>query len=342
MRLKHVRGPPRTLATSIGDVMYRPNNARAAIALALAAAATSAHASCGSAFCMVNTNWDVQGASVEPGLRMDFRFEYIKQDQPRTGTRNVGVGEIPRDHDEVNTYNRNYVGTLDYTLNERWGVTVTLPYVDRSHFHIHNDVDTGDRDPERWNFNRLGDMRVIGRYQFKSESREAQRLDFYGINFGVKLPTGPHDVFNANGDRAERTLQPGTGTTDAIIGAFYSGFAGTASWFAQTLWQVPLKNRDDYRPGNRLSLDVGYRYAATEKVGLLAQLNYLHRGRDSGGQAERTDSGGEFVFVSPGLSYAFTPGIQLYGFVQKPVYQRVNGVQLVSDWAAVVGVSSRF
>src|SRR4051812_23900850 len=72
-----------------------------------------AHAGCGSAFCSLNTNWSNQGAWTEPGGRLDLRFEYIDLDQPRTGTHDVGVGEIPRDHDEVRTINRNFVPTYD-------------------------------------------------------------------------------------------------------------------------------------------------------------------------------------------------------------------------------------
>jgi hypothetical protein len=40
-------------------------------------------------------------AASRPGLRADLRFEYIDRDQPRSGTQNVAVGEIPRHHDEV-------------------------------------------------------------------------------------------------------------------------------------------------------------------------------------------------------------------------------------------------
>ena len=189
----------------------------AAVALALFGCANAAHASCGAAFCMVNTNWDMQGVAVEPGLRLDFRFEYIKQDQPMSGSHKIAVGEIPRDHDEVKTINRNYVGTLDYTINERWGVSVSVPYTDRSHLHFDND--SGTPTPETWNFARFGDVRVMGRYQMRSESAEAQQLNFYGVNFGLKLPTGEKNVKNADGERAERTLQPGTGTTDLILGA---------------------------------------------------------------------------------------------------------------------------
>ena len=311
-------------------------------AFALAAAAGSANASCGSAFCMVNTNWNLQGVAVEPGLRADFRYEYIRQDQPMSGSNKIGVGQIPRHHDEVKTVNRNYLATLDYTFNDQWAVSATLPYLDRSHTHIHNHG--GAKLPEQWDFERFGDVRMLGRYQLRSEDANAQKLNYYGINFGLKLPTGDKDVVNAAGSRAERTLQPGTGTTDLLLGGYYSQLLGAsdASWFVQGLWQTALNSSEDYRPGQRVSLDIGYRYEATDKFGLMLQLNALYRARDSGLQAEPDDTGGKFIFMSPGLSYAVTKATQLYGFVQKPIYQYVNGVQLVADWSVVLGVTARF
>ena len=69
----------------------------------------SAHATCGLAFCMVNTNWNLQGLAAEPGLRLDLRYEFVDQDQPLSGKRKVGVGEVSRHHDEVRTVNRNLV-----------------------------------------------------------------------------------------------------------------------------------------------------------------------------------------------------------------------------------------
>lgn len=315
---------------------------RALGAVVLAAAAGSAGASCGSAFCMVNTNWNLQGVAAEPGLRADFRYEYIRQDQPMSGSDRIAVGQIPRHHDEVKTVNRNFLATLDYTFNDRWAVAATLPYLDRSHTHIHNHG--GARLPEQWDFERAGDVRVLGRYQLRSEDANAQKLNYYGVNFGLKLPTGDKNVVNAAGSRAERTLQPGTGTTDLLLGGYYSRLLGAsdASWFVQGLWQTALDSSESYRPGQRVSLDAGYRYEATDKLGLMLQLNALYRARDSGSQAEPDDTGGKFLYVSPGLSYAITKATQVYGFVQKPIYQYVNGVQLVADWSVVVGVTARF
>ena len=134
------------------------------------------------------------------------------------------------------------------------------------------------------------------------------------------------------------------GTTDALVGAFTRRALPLKdmSWFAQTLVQLPLNTREDFKPGRRLSIDTGLRYEASERLGLLLQANALFRGRDSGAQAEPEDSGGRSLWVSPGVSYALTKNIQAYGFVQLPLYQYVNGVQLVATRSFVFGFSTRF
>ena len=300
-----------------------------------------AQASCGAAFCTLNTNWDVQGAVTEPGLRADLRYEYIRQDQPMAGSRKVSAGEIPQHHDEVLTVNRNWLPSLDYGGRD-WGVNLLLPYVDRQHEHIHNHM--GAQEPESWNFKEAGDMRLLGRRRLGSFGEDGQMPSTLGVNFGVKLPTGDTRIVNAEGERAERSLQPGTGTTDLLLGGYYSQMfhAADTSWFAQVLAQVPMNSNEDYRPGRRFNTDVGVRYSATQNLSAMLQLNFLYKGRDAGAQAEPDDSGGKFLHISPGLGYSFTPTFQAYAFVQLPLYQYVNGVQLTADKAAVIGVSARF
>jgi hypothetical protein len=310
---------------------------------ALLSAPLTAAASCGSAFCTVNTSWDAHGAWRDPGWSLDLRYESIRQDQPRRGTGDVDIGEIPRHHDEVLTRNHNLLGTLDYTFNPDWGVNLQVPIVDRQHDHIHNHM--GGQIPESWDFTELGDLRVMARRRLATtENADASSVATTGINFGLKLPTGKTDVKNGEGELAERSLQPGSGTTDAVLGAYYSQHRPLASlsWFGQALAQVPLNTHDEYRPGRRLNLDTGVRYDAGDRLGLLLQLNTLLKGRDHGAEAEPEDTGGTFVFLSPGVSYAFTSSVQAYGFVQVPVYQRVNGVQLVPDFAVAVGLNFRF
>ncbi len=299
-------------------------------------------ASCGSAFCLVNTNWGAQGVWTEPGLRADLRYEYIDQDQPRTGTTDVAVGQIPRDHDEVRTINRNLFATFDYGFSEHWGLTAILPWVNRSHQHIDNQGATPI--PESWNFSDPGDVRVSGRYQTSFENQEKLTLSYAGLIGGLKLPTGKTNVSNSEGEVAERSLQPGTGTTDLLLGAFFRQALGAlnASWFAQAGGQVPLNSKDNYKPGRQFLIDLGGRWEATNDLGVLLQLNAVWKGRDSGSEAEPEDSGGRSVFISPGLTYAISDKINVYGFVQLPVYQYVNGVQLVARRAFAIGASAQF
>ncbi len=311
-------------------------------ALCVSMAAANAYASCGSAFCMVNTNWSLQGVWTEPGVRFDLRYEYINQDQPRAGRDEVAVGQIRRHHDEVKTVNQNLLATLDYGVTPAFGVSVALPIVHREHEHIHNH--RGRKLVETWDFTRIGDLRVLGRYQFEPTQTSDDKMRFSGLTFGLKLPTGSRDVANGAGQVAERSLQPGTGTTDLLFGGYYREALPlkNASWFVQGLAQVPLNSRDNYQPGNQWGLDLGYRFDASDKLALMLQLNYVHKGRDRGSEAEPDDSGSQMVSLSPGVSYSVGKDSQLYGFVQKPIYQYVNGVQLTADWSAVVGWSMRF
>lgn len=300
-----------------------------------------AHASCGAAFCSLNTDLAAEAAGIGSRSTFDLRYEHIVQDQPRSGSNTVGVGAIRRHHDEVRTRNRNLIGTYSHAFESGWGVSVTAPLVDREHLHIHNH--RGAKLPEEWNFRELGDLRVTGRYQ-RALSAGDNPPRMAGFLAGLKLPTGRTNIASAAGDEAERTLQPGTGTTDLVLGAFFHQQLprhGT-SCFAQAQIQHALNDHDGYRPGNQLSADLGVAKTLTERLSAIAQLNAVVKRRDSGITAEPVDSGSRSLYLSPGISYQVTDALRAYAFYQHPLYQEVNGVQLTSKRAIVVGVSTRF
>lgn len=308
---------------------------------ALCALAIDARASCGSAFCIVNTDWTSQGAWSEPGLRFDLRYEYIDQDQPRHGTDRIGVGAIPMHHDEVYTKNNNWFATADWNLAPAWSVSVVLPYIDRDHLHIHNH--RGEKLEERWHLRGVGDMRVMGRYQM-SASQDPAKPSSTGLYFGVKLPTGEYDQANGEGEVAERSLQPGTGTTDGVLGFWWHGGAPLEgwTWWSRLQGQFAMNSKDGFKPGNQVQLDGGVRRAIGDSWAFMLQANALWKGRDSGENAEPDDSGQSAIFLSPGVSWNLSRDAQLYAFVQVPLWQKVNGVQLTADWSALAGVSWRF
>lgn len=305
-----------------------------AVALMSLCISMNTFASCGAAFCSLNTQWIHDSTSIEPGWRFDTRYEWIDQDQPQNGTDKVGVGEVHRHHDEVRTINRNTLFSLEYANANGWAVSVVAPYIDRAHEHIHNHM--GTKITETWNFGGWGDVQLLGNYAIQNGPA--------GIIAGVKLPTGNTNVKNSDGEKAERTLQPGTGTTDALFGAYYNHASAKSphSWFAQGLWQGAQNEYDNFRPGDKTTVDVGYNYAMNPKWGISLQTNGLIKKKDRGDEADREDSGGEYVFLSSGVGYLITPQIKIYGFVQQPLYQHVNGVQLTADYSLVSGLSWRF
>jgi hypothetical protein len=137
-------------------------------------------------------------------------------------------------------------------------------------------------------------------------------------------------------------LQPGTGSLDTLLGAYYNVHKGNTTWFVQGMWQQPVHERDNFKPGTKLSTDVGLNYSTTPNFSLMLQLNAQHKSRDSGVNADPANSGGDAINISPGISYHLAAGTQIYGFLQKPIYQYVNGGQLTASWSVAVGLSTEF
>lgn len=291
-------------------------------------------ASCGATFCTVNTDWNAQGAWNGPGTRLDLRYEFVDQDRLMAGDERVAVGQFHRHHDEVSTLNRNLVLGVDYTAPAGWSLNVQMPWVSRDHYHIHHHH--GAQIDDRWNIEALGDARVTLRLPLN----QPQNL---GLLIGLKLPTGKTTVSNNDNHLAERSLQPGTGSTDTLLGLTYHSLSGTAhNGFSQVLWQRAAAVRDSYRPGDQWSADIGYRFSFNERVSATLQLNAQLRERDEGSNAEPEDTGSRFLHLSPGLVYAFSPGVQVYAFAQFPLYAHVNGVQLTASRNMAMGLSWRF
>lgn len=310
------------------------------IAAAAALVPAVSGASCGAAFCAVNSNWTAESALAEAPRAFDVRYEYLNQDQPIAGTRKVYAGEVRAHHDEVSTRNRNVVLSYSQNLGRGFGVTVSAAAGQREHFHIHNHH--GAKIEDRWDIKALSDVRVVGRYKL-ALALDPLRPANAGVTFGLKLPTGKFDETNSHGDKAERSLQPGTGTTDLIVGGYYHRklVEDGASWFAQAQYQHALNERDGFRPGSQLGIDLGLRQGFHNGIGLMGQLNYVLKRSDSGSEAEPASSGGRYVYASPGVSVALPANMQLYAFYQVPVYRNLKGVQLSANRALVVGLSGQ-
>jgi hypothetical protein len=307
--------------------------AAAALASTLLPGAASACSSCG---CTLNSDWASQGFKASEGLSLDLRTDFFTQRDLRTGTGRVARNSIsfPTDQEiQQRTVNRNTTLTLDYGINADWGVSVLLPYLHRPH----TTIAAGDTDVSESRSSSLGDIRVVGRYQGFAAEHD------WGVLAGLKFATGGTGVRFRSGPQAgsalDRGLQPGTGSTDLLLGVYTFGPVNQRfDYFGQALFQLPVTSKDGFKPGAGLNLTAGLRYVMDGPVVPHLQVNIRTERRESGVNADIPNSGATLAYLSPGLTWTVSDKLQVFGFVQVPIYQRVSGYQLEPKFSTSVGL----
>ena len=310
-------------ARTVESTSHRRLFASVAAMLGIIPGIAGACSTCG---CSLNSDWASQGYATTSGLHLSVREDYFNQSQLRSGTDAVDRGSFSYPTDEEvqrTTINRNTLLGADYNFSRYWGLSLQLPYMDR----YHQTVAEGDTALSTSDTRGIGDLRVVARYQGLSPDAG------FGLQFGIKLPTGSFkQSFIAGpqtGELLDRGLQLGTGTTDALLGVYKFGYLSeSVGYFAQAMAQVALDARDQFRPGNSVNVNLGLRYLGMARVTPQIQLNLHSEQRESGAQADRANSGATLAYLSPGISVKLTRRLDAFAFVQLPIWQRVNGLQL--------------
>ena len=331
-----------------------------------ATAPMAAHA-CATCGCSLSTD-AAMGYSAMPGWRISFDYSFINQDQLRHGTGAVPAAQAAAINDaggsqevEKQTINRYYNLGLSYSPDSSWNFSTIVPLLDRSHTTYGNatsDLLTPDN-LSGATASGLGDIKLIGNYQGFLPTHNL------GVQLGVKLPTGKyggqnvdtgatvgHPVVFSSGPNAgqslDTSLQPGTGSTDLILGAYYyQPVSQDFDAFINGQFQAAVMERlnetnADYRPGNLMTVSTGLRYEANPKVVPQLQLNFTHKSPDQGALADTANTGGSVVYLSPGVTVAVGAHVHMYAFLQKAIYSNLQGYQLFPRWTGNAGVTYAF
>jgi hypothetical protein len=325
--------------------------AAAAGALFISPLTALACASCG---CSLSSDWETRGSS-SAGLKMDIRYDYLDQNQLRSGTGAISPAAASQlvnggGSQEVEKFTRNNYVTLglNYSVNPDWGIAVSVPYIDRSHSTLGTASDGITAGPGGGQYDSqtsgIGDIKLIGRYQGFTPEHDI------GVLFGLKLATGSFTQTGASTDPTQpgpavmdRGLEPGSGTTDLILGAYAADELNSRwDYFLQGMFQAALDSRDRYKPGNSINLTLGVRYTGFSGFTPEVQLNARHVATDSGANADIYGTGGTLVYLSPGAVVPLNEKTAIYAFVQLPVYQDVHGVQLAPRYTASIGARYAF
>lgn len=342
-----------------------------AFALLLAALPAGAWA-CATCGCALSSD-AAMGYSSGTGWLLSLQYDYINQNQLRSGTHAISPAQVAAINDaggdqevENGTINRYVTLGLSYAPSADWNFRLMVPYIDRSHTTYGssgNPLTPGDISSAT--VSALGDARFIASYQGLLPTHNL------GFQLGVKLPTGhyggpnaagtgsvgrnpaafsggPNASIPAPGNLLDTSLQAGTGSTDLIVGAYYyQAVSQNFDAFVNGQFQAAVSQRldqpgADYRPGNLATVSFGVRYEADPIFVPQLQVNITHKTADQGALADTRNTAGTAAYLSPGVTMAIAPQTQLYAFLQVPVYSRLEGYQLFPRWAASIGVTHAF
>jgi hypothetical protein len=193
----------------------------------------------------------------------------------------------------------------------------------------------------------IGDVAFLVRYKpYVGHGMESTYiLSFVG---GLKLPTGRTDGRDSQGDLLDAHVQLGTGSTDVLVGASGFAAAGQTAFIVNVLGGFTGKGSNGHQFGNTLNYDATVRYGIlpesydSPQLFATVSLNGELRGHERQDGILDQNSGGNVLYISPGLQLFVTPALTLELSYQQPIVHSLFGQQLGEDYRFVSGLQILF
>lgn len=266
------------------------------------------------------------------------------------GTFQVGVNY---DYNNLNTLNEgsnklsdasrkrvtnSYLLSLGYNITNNWTVEGMFTWVNQKR-EVFSAFGTSLSETSGF-----GDFIILSKYQYLNKN------NFKGaFGFGFKLPTGRHDIKNSQGIAYNADLQPGTNTLDYLfLTSLSKKFEFRKSFVLSTRLIYRLTGVNDeyqkvnmYKFGNELQVFL----TGSDQFILLKQLidtalgvKYRKVDFDSINNNPIPNTGGEWFFLIPSVSYNLNSNTRLNLSTEIPIFSKVNGIQLTPTNRLTIGV----
>jgi hypothetical protein len=304
---------------------------------------TGAEASCGSDMCVL----DLRGPEAARGRwSVELAYSFIEQDHVRIGTDPATVGEIPGEHNEIETRSDVWTTTARTIVSERLSLAASLPWVKRFHAHEEEHHEgAGFYETHSWDYEGLGDVLVSG-YLTPAGFLDGETWST-SLMLGIKAPTGKEDVEAVDGHQPEPMARPGTGSWDGMVGfqvrrplitTTFSGEAIPIPLSFSVTGRVNGTGTEDYKIGNEVVGNLAGGWGLASNVVFLGQINARFRAKDEEAGATAENTGGTAWYATPGLSVSTGP-VGVYGYWQFRLYENVNGIQITAPSHLMFGVN---
>jgi len=229
---------------------------------------------------------------------------------------------------------------IGYGITKRIAVDVFIPYV----YQQRRIEQFGKTDFVTTNG--IGDVALLLKYKLTDPLDTRQNLL---IGIGPKMPTGKTDFTRTDGILLNADLQPGSGAWDGLIYAFYNrsfSFRPSMGFSLSTVISIKGVNQDylngqSYQFGNELVSQLSF----SDKINLgkaLFDLSLSLRFRkqlsDSFNDTFLPNTGGHFLFFTPGIAYFLSSSTSIIVSGDVPIYTYVDGTQLAPSYRLNIGL----
>jgi len=252
------------------------------------------------------------------------------------------LGFAANGHD-VHTFDSVFHASLSagYGITDDLMLSMRIPYV------FINDVkeahgDEPDEVHRHGDVKGIGDLTVLGHYRFvKMNDAKFESA----LLVGLKVPTGNTHKKDINGERFETEHQPGSGSWDPMVGISATKRFDSVSLDANLLYTIATKGAQKTDLGDQLSYNIALSYRALrEKISLdlILEMNGEWKQKQKIDGVKDKNSGGNELFLSPGVRVLFNKSWMTYLSVGIPVIRDLNGIQTDTRLKTVFGISIGF
>jgi hypothetical protein len=231
---------------------------------------------------------------------------------------------------------------LNYGLNQRFSLTSVVPFIKQT-----RTIQGFEGNEDFTATQGLGDVVLLAKYRLLNTEKNPQTE--WVIGAGPKFPTAKTDFTNNQGLVLPADMQPGSGSFDGIFWSYFlksrllnNPNLGLA---AVTAFRYSGENKNynttqTYQFGNefQFSLGLNYNFFLKWPVDVFTFARYRFQGEDLIDGGVFPSSGGQWVYVIPGLNINFSPlwSMRLSGDI--PVYRKLEGTQLTTSYKLTAAI----
>lgn len=190
----------------------------------------------------------------------------------------------------------------------------------------------------------IGDIVLMAKYSLiPFDIFNTQELS---IGLGGKIPVGT-STLKDNGILLPADMQPGSGSWDAILWSYYSKgnflipnltLIGNISYRLNGSNDRFENSAEGYSFGNEFITSIGFNYPLNTTFDLTFITKYRNAQNDVFGNEDIPNTGGNWIYFSPGISSYLAPNLSARLDGELPIFRKVSGTQLTTTFSASVSI----